>query len=118
LKRDAVANVVQNNLFKKTGMQTTFSANMLALVDDGKQPQKISLRQSLEIFIEFRLVNKTRLIFDDYRCLFMTSFYIHFRFNTVRRRSKYRLDKLISRDHIIVGLLMALTRIDEVRKYF
>ena len=54
LKRDAISAVVQNNLFKKTSLQTTFSANMLALVDDGKQPQRISLKRALEIFIVFR----------------------------------------------------------------
>lgn len=54
LKRDAVAAVVQNNLFKKTALQTAFSANMLALVDEGKQPQRLSLRKALDIFIRFR----------------------------------------------------------------
>lgn len=89
LKRDVEAAVVQNNLFKKTGLQTTFPANMLALVDNGTQPQRISLLRSLEIFVQFR-------------------------FDTIRRRSKFRLTKVENRDHIVVGLISALERIDDV----
>ena len=54
LKRDAIPAVVQNNLFKKTQLQSTFSGNMLALVEGGTQPQRITLRKALEIFIKFR----------------------------------------------------------------
>jgi DNA gyrase subunit A len=56
LKRDAIPALVQNNLFKKTALQATFSGNMLALVEDGKQPKRISLREALDIFIAYRLV--------------------------------------------------------------
>ena len=89
LKRDAVPAVVQNNLFKKTALQTTFSANMLALVDEGKQPQRLDLRGALDIFIKFR-------------------------FKTVRRRTQHQLEKLKARDHIVQGLIAALRRVDDI----
>ncbi len=54
LRRDAVPAVVQNNLFKKTALQSTFSGNMLALVESGTQPRRISLRDALSVFIAFR----------------------------------------------------------------
>lgn len=61
LKRDAVANVVLNNLYKKTPLQTTFSGNFLALMskssNDGAQslvPQRFTLRQALDCFLDFR----------------------------------------------------------------
>lgn len=89
LKRDAIPAIVQNNLFKKTGLQSSFSGNMLALVDDGKQPMRLSLRNSLEIFIQFR-------------------------FETIRKRTKFILRKLVARDHIVEGLLVALENIDAI----
>ena len=89
LKRDAIPALVQNNLFKKTSLQTSFSGNMLALVDDGKQPQRLSLKTLLQTFIDFR-------------------------FNTVRRRTAYQLKKLEDRDHIVQGLLIALSNIDDI----
>ena len=54
LKKDAVPAVVQNNLFKKTALQTSFPGNMLALVEDGTQPRRITLREALKVFIAFR----------------------------------------------------------------
>lgn len=54
LKKDAVPAVVQNNLFKKTALQTSFSGNMLALVEEGTQPRRITLREALQVFIQFR----------------------------------------------------------------
>ena len=89
LKRDAVPALVQNNLFKKTALQTTFSGNMLALVDDGKQPQRITLRSALQNFIDFR-------------------------FKTIRRRIVFQLGKLKEREHIVQGLLIALSRMEEI----
>ena len=62
---------------------------MLALVDDGKQPQRLSLKTLLQTFIDFR-------------------------FNTVRRRTAYQLKKLEDRDHIVQGLLIALSNIDDI----
>ena len=89
LKKDAIPALVQNNLFKKTSLQTSFSGNMLALVDDGKQPQRLSLKTLLQTFIDFR-------------------------FDTVRRRTAHQLKKLEDRDHIVQGLLIALSNIDEI----
>ena len=89
LKRDAVPAVVQNNLFKKTALQTTFSGNMLALVDNGRQPQRITLRKGLDIFIAHR-------------------------FDTIRRRTSYQLENLKSRDHLVEGMILALGRIDDL----
>ncbi len=54
LKKDAVPAVVQNNLFKKTALQTSFPGNMLALVEEGTQPRRITLREALKVFIAFR----------------------------------------------------------------
>jgi DNA gyrase subunit A len=54
LKRDAVPTLVENNLFKKTPLQTTFSGNLLALSNDGRQPQRLTLRDALKTFISFR----------------------------------------------------------------
>ena len=89
LKRDAVPALVQNNLFKKTALQTTFSGNMLALVDAGKQPRRVTLRSALSEFIAFR-------------------------FATVRRRTAFQLQRLRTRQHIVAGLEVALSRMDEV----
>lgn len=89
LKRDAVAAVVLNNLYKKTSLQTSFSGNFLALMGGGTTPQRFTLRSALDCFLDFR-------------------------FETIRRRSAYQLDKVESRTHIVEGLLKALTDIDDV----
>ena len=54
LKRDAVPEVVQNNLFKRTQMQTSFSGNFLALMGGGTSPQRFTLRSALDAFLDFR----------------------------------------------------------------
>jgi DNA gyrase subunit A len=56
LKRDAIPAVVQNNLFKHTALQTSFSGNMLALVREGAQPKRITLKEALSGFLSFRYV--------------------------------------------------------------
>jgi DNA gyrase subunit A len=89
LKRDAVAAVVLNNLYKKTSLQTSFSGNFLALMGSGTVPQRFTLRSALECFLDFR-------------------------FETIRRRSAYQLDKVEARKHIVSGLLTALSCVDEV----
>lgn len=89
LKRDATPEVVLNNLYKKTSLQTAFPGNIVALVSNGRQPQRINLKQALEIFINFR-------------------------FETIRRRSAYQLDKVKTRLHIVQGLLLALSKIDKI----
>ncbi|MGF1598762.1 MAG: DNA gyrase subunit A [Acidimicrobiales bacterium] len=87
LKRDATALVVLNNLYKYTPMQTTFSVNMVALID--KVPRTLNLRDALVAYIEHQR-------------------------EVVRRRSQYRLDKALARAHILEGLLRALDMIDQI----
>ena len=118
LKRDAVAAVVLNNLYKKTPLQTSFSGNFLSLMppttatttsdrdmetnekdDDNKivndsnsaalTPRRFTLRESLDCFLDFR-------------------------FQTIRRKTKYQLEKVQSRAHIVDGLLIALSKVDQV----
>ncbi|MDD3594319.1 MAG: DNA gyrase subunit A [Candidatus Gastranaerophilales bacterium] len=87
LKRDAKPEVVKNNLFKFTTMQTTFGVNMLALV--GKQPRLLNLPEVLNEFIEHRV-------------------------EIVTRRTRYDLKKARMRAHILAGLIIALGSLDEV----
>lgn len=89
LKRDAVAAVVQNNLFKKTQLQTSFSGNFLALMGSGTVPKRFTLRSALDCFLDFR-------------------------FSTIRRKTRFQLEKVSSRIHIVEGLLKALASIDDV----
>ena len=89
LKRDAIPALVQNNLLKKTALQASFSGNMVVLVDNGKQPQRVTLREALDIFIGYR-------------------------FTTLRRRATFQLNKVRSRLHIVEGLVVALKRIDDI----
>ncbi|MDI6802657.1 MAG: DNA gyrase subunit A [Bacteroidota bacterium] len=89
LKRDANAEVVLNNLFKYTQMQTTFGVNMLALVDG--RPKVLTLKQILEEFVKHRN-------------------------EVVVRRSKFELDEAERRAHILEGYIIALDNIDEVIK--
>lgn len=79
--------VVLNNLYKFTAMQSSFSANMLALVD--KMPRVITLRQALQQFLEFRQ-------------------------EVVRRRTEFELAKARQRAHILAGLRIAISHLDEV----
>ena len=87
LRRDAAANVVLNNLFKHTALRTSFNSYMLALVDG--QPQVLSLKRCLELFIQHRQ-------------------------EVIRRRSEFLLKRAQDRDHIVEGLLLALNRVEEV----
>ncbi len=87
LKRDANSLVVLNNLYKYTPMQTTFSVNMVALVDG--IPRTLNLREMLVAYVEHQR-------------------------EVVRRRSEYRLAKAQDRAHIVEGLLRALDLIDEI----
>ena len=89
LKRDAVAAVVQNNLLKKTALQTTFSGNFLALFGNGTVPKRFTLREALDCFLDFR-------------------------FQTIRNKCVFQLDKVDNRIHIVEGLLMALEYTDDV----
>jgi DNA gyrase subunit A len=87
LKRDAYPRVVLNNLYKQTPLQSNFGANMLALVN--AEPQLLPLKRFLEVFLEFR---------ED----------------AVARRTRYHLRKAQERDHLLQGLLIALTNLDQV----
>ncbi|AXI42397.1 DNA gyrase subunit A [Sulfitobacter sp. SK011] len=87
LKRDATAEVVMNQLFRFTQMQTYFGCNMLAL--NGGRPETLTLRKFLTAFIDFR---------ED----------------VVARRTAFLLRKARERSHILCGLAVAVTNIDEV----
>ncbi|HEY7948048.1 MAG TPA: DNA gyrase subunit A [Acidimicrobiales bacterium] len=87
LKRDANANVVLNNLYKHTPMQTSFGVNVVALVDG--VPRTLTLAQ----------------------CVF---YYVEHQIEVVTRRSEYRLGKARDRAHIVEGLLKAIDMLDAV----
>ncbi|BAZ43190.1 DNA gyrase subunit A [Chondrocystis sp. NIES-4102] len=87
LKRDAYPRVVLNNLYKQTTIQANFGANMLALVNS--EPQLLTIRRFLEVFLEFRI-------------------------EAITRRTRYQLRKAEERDHLLQGLLIALENIDAI----
>ena len=87
LRRDAYPQVVLNNLFKLTPLQNNFSAYMLALVNG--EPILLTLRKMLEVFLEFRI-------------------------ETIERRTRYLLRKAEERDHLLLGLLLALEQLDPI----
>ncbi|WP_435136569.1 DNA gyrase subunit A [Pseudopelagicola sp. nBUS_19] len=87
LKRDATAEVVLNQLFRFTPMQTYFGCNMLAL--NGGRPEQLTLRRFLTSFIDFRE-------------------------EVVARRTAYDLQKARERSHILCGLAVAVSNVDEV----
>jgi len=87
LKRDANPQVVLNQLFKHTQMQTTFGIIMLALVNG--EPKILTLRQCLDCYIDHRK-------------------------DVILRRTQFELDKALARAHILEGLKIALDNIDEV----
>lgn len=87
VKRDASANVILNNLFKMTQMQTSFGFNMLAIQNG--VPKILSLRQILDAYIEHQK-------------------------EVVTRRTQFDKEKAEARAHILEGLLIALDHIDEV----
>ncbi|OGX03995.1 MAG: DNA gyrase subunit A [Omnitrophica bacterium RIFCSPLOWO2_12_FULL_50_11] len=89
LKRDAVPQIVLNQLYKHTQMQETFGVIMLSLV--GGQPKVLNLKQMLDQFIEFRI-------------------------EIIRRRTQFELDKAEKRAHILEGLKIALKSLDQVIK--
>jgi DNA gyrase subunit A len=87
LKREAVADVVLNQLFRFSALQTTFGCNMVALT--GGRPELMTLRDMIAAFVAFR---------ED----------------VVGRRTKFRLNKARDRAHVLVGLAIAVANIDEV----
>ncbi len=89
LKRDANPQVVLNRLFAQTAMQTSFSINMLALVNNQTQPRILSLRHILDEYLTFQE-------------------------EIIVRRTKFDLKKALERAHLLEGLLIAQDNIDEV----
>jgi DNA gyrase subunit A len=87
LKRDAVAKVVLNNLYKHTQLQTSFGANMLSIVDG--VPRTLRLDQMIRYYVAHQL-------------------------DVINRRTRYRLRKANERAHILRGLVKALDALDEV----
>lgn len=87
LKRDAYPRVVLNNLYKQTPLQSNFGANMLALVNG--EPQLLTLKNFLSVFLDFRI-------------------------ETINRRTRYQLRKAEERDHLLQGLLIALSQLDAI----
>ncbi len=87
IKRDAIAEIVLNNLYKHTELQTTFAALMLAI--DGGRPKVLTLK-------------------DFFRC------YVDHRFEVITRRSRFELSKAEARKHILDGLMLAIDNLDEV----
>ena len=87
LKRDAVAKVVLANLYKHTSLQTSFGANMLAIVDG--VPRTLRLDQTIEYYVKHQI-------------------------EVITRRTQYRLDRAQERAHILRGYVKALDALDEV----
>jgi DNA gyrase subunit A len=87
LKKEAVANVVLNNLFKHTQLQSSFAINNIALVDG--RPRQLNLKDLIVLFIKHR-------------------------HSIILRRTQYELDEAQKRAHILEGLLIAIDHIDEV----
>ncbi len=87
VRRDTSAEVILNNLYKLTMMQTTFNFNMLAIVDGA--PRILSLKEILQYYLQHQV-------------------------NVVRRRTKFELNKAQRRLHIVEGLRIALDHIDEI----
>ena len=89
LSKTANPQVVLNNLFKQTALQTSFGIIMLALVDDQKQPRILSLRQIIDEYLTYQM-------------------------EVLTRRTQYDLRKAMERAHLLEGLLIAQDNIDEV----
>ena len=87
LRKDANVDVILNNLYKHTQLQTSYSVNMIAL--DHGQPRVLNLKQILELYLDHQI-------------------------EVVTRRTEFELEKVKNRLHIVKGLLIALANIDEV----
>ncbi|HRJ68559.1 MAG TPA: DNA gyrase subunit A, partial [Beijerinckiaceae bacterium] len=88
LKRDAMGDVVLNQLYRHTALQTSFGANMIAL-NGGRRPETMNLKDMLVAFLDFRE-------------------------EVIGRRTRFRLNKARDRAHVLVGLAIAVANIDEV----
>ncbi|NME06117.1 DNA gyrase subunit A [Psychrobacillus sp. BL-248-WT-3] len=89
VRKDANSNVLLNNLYKQTALQSSFGINMLALVDN--QPKVLNLKEMLYYYLEHQKV-------------------------VIRRRTQFELNKAEDRAHILEGLRIALDHIDEIIK--
>src|SRR5690606_4470525 len=89
IRRDAMAEVVLNQLYKFTPLQSSFGVNMLAI--NGGRPELMNLKQILQTFITFRE-------------------------EVIRRRTVYLLNQARDRAHVLVGLAIAVANLDEVIK--
>ncbi len=89
LKRDAITNVVMNNLFKYTALQTSFSVNNIALVNG--RPEMLNLKDMIHHFVEFR-------------------------HEVVINRTEFELKKAKDKAHVLEGLIIAIDNLDEVIK--
>lgn len=87
LKKDVDSNVVLNKLYRYTSLQTTFAVNNVALVNN--RPETLNIRQLLKLYISHRL-------------------------NVIRRRTRFLLRKCLNRAHILEGLILAVSDIDEI----
>ncbi|MEQ8624666.1 MAG: DNA gyrase subunit A [Vicingaceae bacterium] len=87
LKRDAITNVVLNNLFKYTALQTSFSVNNIALVNG--RPKMLNLKEMIKHFVDFR-------------------------HEVVIRRTEFELKKAKDKAHVLEGLIIAIDNLDEV----
>lgn len=87
LKRDAMAEIVLNQLYRHTPLQTSFGANILAL--NNGRPEMLNLRDIIGSFLDFRV-------------------------EVVTRRTRYELSKARDRAHVLVGLVVAVANIDEI----
>ena len=87
LKKDVDSNVVLNKLYRYTPLQTTFAVNNVALVNN--RPETLNIRQMLKLYISHRL-------------------------NVIRRRTRFLLRKCLNRAHILEGLILAVSDIDEI----
>lgn len=87
LRRDVSPEIILNNLFKYSQLQTTFGINMIALVD--QKPKVLSLKESLQCYLDFQN-------------------------EVIVKRTRFNLQKSEDREHIVKGLLVALVNIDEV----
>ena len=87
MTKNADPEVILRDLYKRTPMQTTFSINLLALVDG--EPRTLTLKQALRVYIEHRL-------------------------NVIKRRAEFDLERARQRAHILEGYLVALKNLDEV----
>jgi DNA gyrase subunit A len=112
LKKDAIPLVVLNNLFKQTNLQSTFATNFVALMNEGKQPKRLSLKESLSSFLSFRSVTmRHTMIFSSSH---LHHAIIFFRFETIRKRTSFQLKKLQHRSGLVSALLFALKHIDTI----